>query len=284
MAVDFSIKIMDRATLDFAVEWAAKEGWNPGLHDADAFYAADPKGFLIGYLGNEPIGCISAVSYQNRFGFLGFYIVVPEQRGKGYGIQLWRAAMERLAGCNVGLDGVVEQQANYRKSGFKFAYNNLRYEYIPTSPTTSPTGGEIVPLAEVPFDVVTAYDRQCFPEERQDFLRTWLALPGAQGLAWVENGRLHGYGLIRACRRGYKIGPLFADKAAIADGLFQGLCSFARNGEPVYLDVPAVNAAAAALADAYGMKKVFGTARMYTGPAPEIDLEKVFGVTSFELG
>jgi hypothetical protein len=32
------------------------------------------------------------------------------------------------------------------------------------------------------------------------------------------------------------------------------------------------------------MTQVFATARMYTGPAPAIDLDRVFGVTSFELG
>jgi len=32
------------------------------------------------------------------------------------------------------------------------------------------------------------------------------------------------------------------------------------------------------------MTKVFETARMYTGPLPEIDLEGMFGVTTFELG
>ena len=38
-----------------AIEWAAAEGWNPGLHDAACFYAADPSGFLVGLLEDEPI-------------------------------------------------------------------------------------------------------------------------------------------------------------------------------------------------------------------------------------
>jgi hypothetical protein len=37
------------------------EGWNPGLHDDVAFYAADPHGFLIALIDSEPVGCISAV-------------------------------------------------------------------------------------------------------------------------------------------------------------------------------------------------------------------------------
>ncbi len=31
--------------LDGAIERAATEGWNPGLRDADVFYAVDPRGF-----------------------------------------------------------------------------------------------------------------------------------------------------------------------------------------------------------------------------------------------
>lgn len=124
----FQIQTMSRPQIDFAVELAAAEGWNPGLHDAECFYRADPQGFLVGTLQGRPIGCISAVSYQGTFGFVGFYIVIPELRGQGYGIQLWRAAMQRLQGHTIGLDGVIEQQANYARSGFRLAYRNIRYE------------------------------------------------------------------------------------------------------------------------------------------------------------
>ena len=40
--MSFEIRTMTGAELDFAIDLAAAEGWNPGLHDADAFYAADP--------------------------------------------------------------------------------------------------------------------------------------------------------------------------------------------------------------------------------------------------
>ncbi len=81
----YQIRTMTRKDLDIAVDWAAKEGWNPGIYDTDVFYATDPKGFLLGFLGDEPIASISSVSYDDTFGFLGFYIVKPEYRGKGYG-------------------------------------------------------------------------------------------------------------------------------------------------------------------------------------------------------
>ena len=68
----YTIRTMTRQEIDIAIDWAAAEGWNPGLHDADCFYAADPHGFLIGLLGDEPIATISAVKYGASFGFLGF--------------------------------------------------------------------------------------------------------------------------------------------------------------------------------------------------------------------
>ena len=114
--------------LNLALEWAAAEGWNPGLDDTKCFYAADPKGFLLGELDGKPIGCISAVAYDNAYGFLGLYIVAPEYRGKGFGLKLWHAAMAYMNGRNIGLDGVLAQQANYRKSGFTLAYRNIRHQ------------------------------------------------------------------------------------------------------------------------------------------------------------
>ncbi|MDX1357050.1 MAG: GNAT family N-acetyltransferase, partial [Halomonas venusta] len=62
---------MNREELDLAMEWAAKEGWNPGLHDADCYFSADPQGFLVGLLDGEPIATISVIKYDDAFGFLG---------------------------------------------------------------------------------------------------------------------------------------------------------------------------------------------------------------------
>lgn len=125
---NYKVRTMQRDEVEIAVEWAARAGWNPGLGDADCFYAADRNGFLIGLLDDEPVATISAVRYGRSFGFVGFYLVTPACRRRGYGIQIWNAALRYLEGRNVGLDGVVAQQENYRKSGFKPAYRNVRYE------------------------------------------------------------------------------------------------------------------------------------------------------------
>jgi ribosomal protein S18 acetylase RimI-like enzyme len=279
---NYTMKTMSREEVEIAIEWAAKEGWNPGLHDADCYFTADPNGFLMGFLGDEPIATISVIRYGESFGFLGFYIVKPEYRGKGYGIQIWNTGLEYLEGRIIGLDGVLAQQDNYRKSGFTLAYRNLRYEGVGGG--HPPENLEIVGLSAFPFETIDSYDRPFFPANRSQFLKTWINQPDCHSLGIRQNGKLTGYGVIRPCRSGYKIGPLFADSPELAESLFLVLKSRVMPSEPVFLDIPEVNQTAVALAEYHNMKVVFGTARMYRGQMPDMPIHRIFGVTSFEIG
>ena len=264
------------------LDWAAAEGWNPGLHDAPCFHAADADGFLLGQLEGQPAATISVVKYGRDFAFLGFYIVKRELRGRGFGLRIWQEGMARLAGRVVGLDGVVAQQGNYRKSGFVLAWQNIRHEG--QGGGSAAPDPRMVPLSTLAFESLLAYDEPFFPAGRSAFLRCWIAQPQSTALAFIEGGRLRGYGMIRPCRRGHKIGPLFADDAAAAETLFTALKSTAAPTDKVYLDTPQSNPEALALARRHGMNPMFETARMYTGPAPDLPLQRLYGVTSFELG
>ena len=263
-------------------EWAADEGWNPGNTDALAFQAADPGAFLIGRLDGKPVACISVVRYGAALGFLGFYIARPEARGKGYGIQIWKAGMARLNGRNVGLDGVVAQQHNYKESGFRPAWNNIRHEGAP--PVAAPPAGVIlVDARSVPFDLIAAYDRRFFPEARDSFLAPWIGLPERTGLVAMKDGVLEGFAVTRPCRAASRIGPLYAASPGIAGALVSALAQNT-GATSVAIDIPDRNKPAVRLAGQMGLKPAFETARMYTGPDPAVDHAGLFGVTSLELG
>lgn len=185
-------------------------------------------------------------------------------------------------GINIGLDGVILQQPNYRKSGFKLAYRNVRYagESFPRVGTDK----DVVPLDGIKFDELVMYDSRFFPAPRKHFLHAWVRMPESRGLGIARQGRLSGYGVIRRCRQGFKVGPLFADDETIAEQILLQLSGRVSGGAPIFLDVPEINRAAVRLAERFGMRRVFETARMYTGDAPAIELGGVFGVTTFELG
>ena len=273
------LRRMTEAELALALEWAVAEGWNPGLHDANCFYAADPEGFFLAELDGAPIGCVSAVRYGSRFGFLGLYIIKAEHRGQGFGLELWRAALDHLGDRVIGLDGVVAQQDNYRKSDFRLAFRNIRQKG--RGGGAAPPG--LTELAAIPIEEILRYDETAFPAPRTEFLKSWLGQTRAVALGVLDGRRLKGYGVLRACREGFKVGPLFADDGETADHLFAGLLARAPDAA-VFLDTPEANPAAVALAARYAMAPVFETARMYKNGIPEMRLGRCFGVTTFEIG
>lgn len=286
------IRAMTRPEVDQLIDWAAREGWNPGLHDGDLFWATDPEAFLAAELEGELIGGGAITSYDGAFGFMGFFIVEPAHRGRGLGDTLWHARRDRLLarlrpGASIGLDGVFEMQGYYARGGFAFAHRTLRFRAEPAeSPAPAPPpadGIDIAPLSAVPFDQLLAYDRRCFPAARARFLAGWIAQPDALAVGARRDGALIGYGVVRRCRDGCKIGPLFADDASIAEALYARLSPFAAGG-PLFIDIPEPNPGGLALARRHQMTEVFGCARMYLGPAPALAHDRIFGITTFELG
>ena len=267
--------------LGIALDWAALEGWNPGLHDAVTFFSADPGGFFGLVADDELIGTVSVVRYSDDFAFGGLYILRPEYRGRGVGYALQQEFALPFAGARtLGIDGVFGMQERYARAGFHFSHRNLRYEGRGTGRVPK----DVVPLSEVPFEVITAYDRPFFPGPREGFLRAFLTQPGGLGFVRLdESDRAIGYGFARPCRTGYKLGPLFAETPAIAEDLFAALSS-ALPGEAIFLDLPEPNSAALELVQRHHMLPVFGTARMYSRWVPELPLARIYGITTFELG
>ncbi|MGW3417858.1 GNAT family N-acetyltransferase [Streptomyces phaeochromogenes] len=261
--------------------WAADEGWDPGESDGASFFAQDPEGFFLGRIGGEPVSAISVVNYGADYAFLGCYLVRPDVRGRGYGITTWKTALAHAGGRTVGLDGVVAQQGNYRQSGFELAYKTFRFGGVPAVGRSAGTGVRAAEAADL--DAITAYDNACYPADRARFVEHWLTGPGHRALVRIVDGRLTGYSVIRPALTSLRIGPLFADTAEDARALFAALVAEA-DGRPVSVDIPETSAAGVALAEEYGLTPSFETARMYTGPVRRHATDRVFGVTTLELG
>ncbi|MFJ9349961.1 GNAT family N-acetyltransferase [Streptomyces sp. NPDC101237] len=261
-------------------DWAVDEGWNPGLSDLPAFFAQDPDGFFVGRVEGVPVSAVSVVTYDADYAFLGWYLVRPDRRGRGHGLTTWKTALAHAGTRTVGLDGVVAQQDNYRRSGFEPAYRTARF--VGAAPAADvPAGVRPARAADLP--ALIAYDGLCCPADRPRFLAAWLTAPGHRAFVRHDGDRLTGYGVIRPGHDCLRVGPLFADTAEDARALFTALMAQAAGAE-VAVDVPETSAAGVALAEEAGFTPSFETARMYTGPVRDHALERVFGVTTLELG
>lgn len=281
MDQNFVIRRMKQDELQIALNWAEKEGWNPGIHDPFCFFQADPQGFFIGLLDDEPIAVGSAVAYDPSFAFCGLYIVKKEFRHQGYGIQLTQERLKYAGNRITGIDGVLENVAKYQRIGYVPAFKNIRYAC--DSPSFSSTMNQIVELKKIPFPQLEQFDRLYFPAQRSSFLRCWINQPDSHALAYLEGQNLQGYGVIRKCSHSYKIGPLFATSGNIAQSLFESLGSKVGPG-PIFLDVPEPNQNAQMLIQHYQMKPIFEVIRMYRNGSPQMDIKGIYGITTYELG
>jgi RimJ/RimL family protein N-acetyltransferase len=277
----YRIETMPFSEVETAIDWAAREGWNPGLSDAACFHAIDPNGFLMGVLDGRPIARDSMPIYDDQFAFCGLYIVDPAYRGQGYGLALTRASLDYIGGRNAGLDGVEAMAAKYARFGYRKAHRSTRYAYTPQTRVSQDPA--IVPLTQIPFAKLAACDRAHFFAPRERFLQRWIAQPQATGLAYLDGATLEGYGVLRKCRTGYKIGPLFAATPEIAEALYGALCNHAI-GEPVFIDIPEPNASGLKLAAKHDMRSEFACERMYLRGDPGLPLDRIYGLTSFEAG
>ena len=144
------IRNMTRTELDVLVEWAANEDWNPGLNDADLFWATDPDAFIAAEFNGEMIGGGSIVNYGGVCGFMGLFIVHPGFRGRNFGHQLWIARRDCLikrlhAPARIEMDGVFNMQSFYTKGGFQFRHRDLRFQRVESARDNTAT----TPLAMV---------------------------------------------------------------------------------------------------------------------------------------
>lgn len=126
MAPALAIRPLTAADIPTVTGWDRQEGFTPGAGDLAIYRNTDRQGVWLGWLGSEPVGCIAGVRYNAAYGFIGLFLVVPEQRGKGYGLQLWRHALHHLADLScIGLEAAPVRVADYAGWGF-----------VPASPTT----------------------------------------------------------------------------------------------------------------------------------------------------
>lgn len=275
------IRRLAPSEVETLVHWAAGEGWNPGLADAAPFAAADPEGFLGAFVDGELAAGIAAVAYGEAFGFIGLYICSPAFRGQGHGKAVWDAGMSRLADRTVGLDGVAAQQANYRSMGFAPHYRTVRW----SGPAALGEGldGRIVTVTPALLPGIERFDRRFFPGPRERFLAAWTGAPRT-ALGLVDGGEVKGFGVVRRCGDGAKIGPLYADDPDVAMALMAALGASMPASTMLHIDVPETAAGFTDWLRQRGFVRGFETMRMYRGAAPDIDQAGVFGISTLELG
>ena len=280
MSVEQTNTLMSADELGTVLDWAADEGWNPGLADAPAFHSADPGGFFVARIDGAPVAAISVVNHDAGNAFLGLYLCRPQWRGKGIGFTLWSHALTHAEARSVGLDGVPDQEANYRKSGFAKTGSSLRY--VGNLPARESL--RVRPAAESDMAALLALDARSNGFARPRFLTAWLgdASPLRASRVLTEEGEIEGFATWRLCREGIKIGPVVAPDTASALEIIGDIAAVASD-RPLVIDVPEANQDLRRELESAGFNVPFVTARMYRGAVPEQGVS-LQAIATMELG
>lgn len=272
------LRTATRAEVALMLDWAAAEGWNPGIDDAEVFYNADPDGYFVADIDGSPVAAISVVNHSDSFAFLGLYLCRPDYRGQGIGFALWQHALQHAGARVIGLDGVPDQEANYKRSGFELAGRTRRY-----GGTLAPEA-LTMPLAQAEDHATLArLDRDATGVSRPRFLPAWAQNgPTRKTVLLRDIDAITGFATARLCREGCKIGPVVAPNDDAALHLVRQAAA-AVTASSVFIDVPDASAAFARCLRSNGLTEVFCTARMYRGQAPN-DHSILKAVATLELG
>lgn len=195
-------------------------------------------GFLIVASADAPQtpeGCIVPLAYENSTGWIGFFCINEPYRGKGWGRELFTAAMKHfeMAGTSiVGLDAVQEQVDTYARRGFVPKGRVRLMER--TSLQESPLNQNIEDIKDAKIIDVTTIAKEFLVKndlENTGLLRSRLwtkealfSRADAFGLALTYGGHddnLEGWIMVRSCQHGYRFGPLYASSAQAATVLLQ---------------------------------------------------------------
>ena len=279
--------------IPIVTDWSRREGFAPGLGDIEIYRHTDRQGLWIAWLDQEPIGCIAGVRYNLDYGFIGLYLVVPHQRGHGYGQQLWKHALDHLADLTcIGLEAAPARILDYAGWGFESSSSTTRWccfnkGISEDSRGDLPSGLHVVEGRDIPSEAVQLYDAQREPSPRPHFLADWLGHQSGQVLALLDDrGNCHGFGRIRPCLlqdgEGWRIGPLLANSPGLATYLIRMLQQ--RHPGVLLIDTPGLNTTANELMATLGFTAESETMRMYRGDMPKVALNDVFALACLELG
>jgi len=284
-----TIRQMQEDELGMVMGWADEEGWNPGKYDYKAYYAIDKKGFLLLLLDNRPVGAISLVRYSHSFAFIGLFIVRPEFRKQGYGKQLWDVAMNRLAkSTSIGLYAVPQQVDRYKNSGFQNGHKNNRWNMAASF--SKDMHYLMINQKNIvkPYKKLVDYDKSLWGSSRKRFFDLLLMQTHVHAFVRFNelSGNVNGYGVIRPCSKGYRIGPLYADSLESAKELTESLLSKIPCESQVIFDIPTKNYFSNLFAEYFVLERIedIDTQAMFKGEIHNQNEDKCYGVCSLEIG
>ena len=259
------------------------ENWTFGLNDFACVQSFDPTAYMCCVVNNEITATASVVKWDASYAFAGSILVRADQRGKGYGSKLMRKMMENVGDRNVGTDAIHAQFPVYEQSGFVKAYEHFAIFGV-AKQTEHPLHKALCDVSAVPFAELAAYDALHFPVPRPRFLEAWIKQPNSVGKAYVADGKVLGYGVLRPGCPLAQIGPVYAASEEIACGIVTSLANNLQVGEKYEVCTYTPNPRVMSMIKGLGFEKSYSYTRMYNKRSYTLPDSCIYACVATDIG
>ena len=267
MHASLRIRQLTRADLPFADRVRDLAGWNQTKGDWERFLAMEPDGCFLAEWEGQPAGTATTTTYGNALAWIGMVLVHPDHRRRGIGRALLEHCLAHLRRCGVQcvkLDATPLGQTMYQSLGFEPEWALARWSGRATDLQASRSGLGLRPWRGTDLGAVEALDVTAFGGSRQRLLAALTAQSSAALVLESPEGRIAGFGLLRAGSRALYLGPVVAGSEQAGLDLVESLIARSE-GQTVFWDIPDPNAAAVSWAERHGFSVQRRLTRMYLG-------------------
>jgi predicted N-acetyltransferase YhbS len=278
------VRRMTPADLPAAERLREQAGWNQTRADWQRLLAWAPDGCFVAAQAGRVVGTVTTTAYSSHLAWLGMLLVDTDLRRRGLGQALLTRAVAWLAqsmgGRTVALDATPLGQPLYERAGFAPAWGLQRWAGRAPRVAWPP---EARPLRATDRAWLAALDRPVFGADRTGLLLDLVAAH-PPGCFLLDGPAGRGYLCSRPGAHSWYLGPLVATAPAAAERLLHAALQ-PLHGAQVVLDVPAPNAAAAALLTTLGFAPQRPFLWMYRGPGePVAARPEYFSIAGPEIG
>jgi hypothetical protein len=136
--------------------------------------------------------------------------------------------------------------------------------------------------------LMVKYDTSLWGSSRHEMFNTMLMQPESYAFVTFnqKTGAINGYGVIRPCIKGYRIGPIYCEDKESAKLLTEILTAQIPSGSKIIFDIPDKNTFSHLFAEYFNLTAAseVDTKAMFKGEPHDGREEICYGVASLEIG
>jgi len=274
---------MTEADIEFGMKLKGAAGWNQLPADWKRLIRLEPEGCFVLQSDGVPVGTVTTTLYEKRLAWIGMVLVSPDQRRKGYGTDLLKAAMEYCKAQRVEvikLDATPLGKRLYDTLGYLDEYKLKRVQ----GQGSHQTFENVRRMRAVDLWEVVQADIGFFGVSRQRLLES--LFEENPSLSFIAHrpgsSEIVGYLFARPGQMAFQIGPWIATEPSAAEQLLKAALNTLA-GQALFLDVlQQVNPHAEAMVTKYGFSKQREFIRMFHGqnlfPGTPAEIYAICGV------